>query len=397
MKNKKQLSLAIALMMGTTLGVQTMGMNSASAEISDKFKMEINGVIGYISDNDNLGGYTAKSQDTGDTESYWNSYTRLQLQYRQDKNTMLQARLHSDYESFGTDYAKVGKTGSYFDQTFLQVKDPKANMTYILGKKGAFLGQGLIHNSSGNLTGAQVSFGNWYDPQCLQLLYGQKKDGSKFLAANYTKDVMKNWQVSLTGIRHDPLTKYTFKEDANGSYTNAADPSLHYSKIKRNQMHLLSIGSKIKGKGVTVQGEYVYNFADEVGDGHSVSMKDGKGKAYTNTLMDNSKSSRKGWYIEAYTGPTSDMTSGLPLQKPGTNVWSLKYQDVGANATDAHNTTFFDDAKGWRLDYGHTFKKGLAADIAVAHMKDKGGSDFNDPENGKWKTLVCAQVNYKFR
>jgi hypothetical protein len=75
----------------------------------------------------------------------------------------------------------------------------------------------------------------------------------------------------------------------------------------------------------------------------------------------------------------------------------LKYQDVGANSVDSHNTTFYDDARGWRLNYGHTFKKGLSADIAVARMKDKGGNDYKDNHNGEWKTAVVAEVSYKFR
>ena len=42
MKKSAKLSLAIALMMGVTAGSQIAGMNTASAEISDNFKLEIN-------------------------------------------------------------------------------------------------------------------------------------------------------------------------------------------------------------------------------------------------------------------------------------------------------------------------------------------------------------------
>ena len=373
MKKLVKLSLAIALMMGMSAGTQIANMNTASAEISDKFRLELNGVTAYISDDHRLGGYSHTTGDTKDEVSYWNSYVRLQMNYYQDKNTMFQARLHSDYESFGTNYANVGSKGAYFDQTYLQVKDPKANMVYILGKKGSFLGQGLIHNSTGNLTGAQVSFGNWYDPQCLLLMYGNKKDGSKFFAVNATKDIQKNWQVSATYINHPKV--------------QTALSGVNYTK---SMLELWSVGTKAKMPGITLQGEYVRNISDKTANGTYVSST-------KKIIPDRSQSSRTGWYIEAFTGPTSDMTSGLPLEKPGTNVWSLKYQDVGANATDAHNTTFFDDAKGWRLDYGHTFKKGIAADISVARMKDKGGNSNYDEHNGEWKTLVCAQVNYKFR
>ena len=39
MKKSAKLSLAIALMMGVTAGSQIAGMNTASAEISDNFKL----------------------------------------------------------------------------------------------------------------------------------------------------------------------------------------------------------------------------------------------------------------------------------------------------------------------------------------------------------------------
>lgn len=384
MKKSAKLSLALALMMGTTAGVQMLAPNNASAEVSDKFRMEINGVIGYDWDSHQLG-YGKYDKDAKKTldRDYWNNYTRLQLNYYQDKNTMFQARLHSGYETIVKDNSKVSvNSDAYFDQAFLQLRDPKANMVYILGKKGAFLGQGLIHNSTGNLTGAQVSFGNWYDPTCLQLLAGQKKDGSNFFAANFTHNVTKPWQVSLTYIDHDKEWTGSYKFNQNGKPMNT----------NYQELHLLSVGSKVKAKTFTVQGEFVKNFSDKVrnGVGHKVG-------SHTNTWSSTGSDARRAWYVEVYTGPTSDMTSGLPLQKPGTNVWSLKYQDVGANATDAHNTTFFDDARGWRLNYGHTFKKGLSADIAVMRMQDKGQSDYSDNHNGKWKNAVVAEIAYKFR
>lgn len=381
MKKSAKLSLALALMIGTTAGVQMLAPNNASAEISDKFRMELNGVTGYVWNPSQLGGDYQTSGEDG-TRGYWNTYTRLQLNYYQDKSTMFQARLHSGYDSIVKNVANSNSSGAYFDQAFLQLKDQKAKMVYILGKKGAYLGQGLIHNSTGNLTGGQISFGNWYDPTCLQLIYGNKKDGSDFFAANFTHNVTKPWQVSLTYIDHDKKWTGNYKYDQNGKKMNT----------NYQELHLLSVGSKVKAKTFTVQGEYVKNFSDKVRNG--VGHKSG---SYTNTWSSTGSDARRAWYVEVYTGPTSDMTSGLPLQKPGTNVWSLKYQDVGANAVDSHNTTFYDDAKGFRLNYGHTFKKGLAADIAVARMKDKGGSDYKDNHNGKWKNIVVAEVNYKFR
>ena len=50
MKKSAKLSLTLALMMGITGGVQLMDTNTASAEISDKFRLELNGVTSYFHD-----------------------------------------------------------------------------------------------------------------------------------------------------------------------------------------------------------------------------------------------------------------------------------------------------------------------------------------------------------
>ncbi len=436
MKKSAKLSLTLALMMGITGGVQLMDTNTASAEVSDKARIEFNGVLGYIHDRHNMGGYSIKGSNAKDYEDYSNTYNRIQFNYYQSKTIKFQARLHSGYETFGTDYGSSGTP--FFDQYFVELKDPKAKVNYTIGKKGAYLGQGLIFNSTGNLMGLQVSFGNWYDPQCLQLIAGRRKDGYNFLAANFTKNITPNWQFSLTGLRHDKKTSfYASREDSNGAFEggkyNKTQTGTHkeyswntetgivdskdvkdysytwvpngkrYSENNYSELHLMSVGSKVKAKAFTVQGEYVYNFSDIVNNnaGQKVKVQDPKnvetGGTLTKTLGSNSKSDRRGWYIEVFTGPTSDMTSGLPLQKPGTNVWSLKYQDVGCNAVGDHNPTFADDQKGWRLSYGHVFAKGLSADFAIARMKDKGGNSYKDEHNGQWKNYAMAELCYKFR
>lgn len=385
MKKSAKLAVTMALAFAAVPAVYTIAPpQEASAEISDKFRMEINGVIGYNWDKHKLGyGNWDSNANKQVDKSYWNNYTRLQIQYHQDKNTMFQARLHSGYETYVKDNKNVSKNSdAYFDQAFLQLRDRKANIVYTLGKKGAYLGQGLIHNSTGNLTGAQISFGNWYDPTCLQLLVGQKANGSNFYAANFTHNVTKPWQFSLTYIDHD----VDVNNSGDGRVTQTNWDGSRTSK-GYNELHLLSVGSKVKAKDFTVQGEWIHNFSKK---------NNNRVTSYGNRTANNN-AGRRAWYIEVFTGPTSDMTSGLPLQKPGTNVWSLKYQDVGVNAVDSHNTTFFDDARGWRLNYGHTFKKGISADIAVSRMKDKGGSDYHDRDNGQWKTAVTAEIAYKFR
>lgn len=359
MKKSAKLSLALALMMGTTAGVNMVAPSSASAEISDKFRMELNGVIANYSDKDNAGGYTVKDNYGNNKykHNHWNNYGRLQLNYFVDKDTKFQARLHSDFDGVA-EYGKNTNTKqAYFDQLFIQQNFRKANITGILGKKGAYLGQGMTFNSSGNLTGAQVSFGNWYDPQCLQIIYGDRDGGDRVLAFNATKDIVKNWQVSVLNL----------------------NVNNEYAENKYNKFRIWSFGSKIKTPGVTFVGEYAHNTSDKMRE------------------ADSSSAARKGWYVEAYTGPTSDMTSGLPLQKPGTQVWSLKYQDLGKGAQYVHNPTFIDDARGFKLTYGYVIKKGVSTDISVARVKDKGLSDYKDPANGKWKTQVIAELAFKLR
>lgn len=353
----------MALMMGATAGINTVAPSTASAEISDKFRMEINGVTGYVMNKNGLGGY-AKTDKSGELlNGYWNSYTRLALTYYADKNVTFHGRLHSGYDTLGTNYAnenadKDKYTGAYFDQSWLDFKDKKANVTYSIGKLGAVLGQTMIYNSTGNHTGAKISIGNWYDPQSLQLWYVNKNSGQKMIAVQASKELAKNFQVTATYLSH--------KTTSNGkSYTEIRDWDL---------------GFKAKLPAFTIVGEYAKNFADSDRVYYKARSTD-----------------KRAFFVEVYTGPTSDMTSGLPLQKPGTSVWSLKYQDIGSNAVGSHNTTFYDDARGWRLNYGHTFRKGLAGDISIARMQDKGGNASSDPENGKWKTAVVAEISYKFR
>lgn len=382
MKKSVKLSIAMAMMMGATAGINTVAPSTASAEISDKFRMEVNGVVGYVYNKDYLGGY-AKNDANGNNLSsgYWNSYNRLVLNYFADKNVTLHTRLHSGYDTLGNYYANENTSGAYFDQSYIDIKDPKANVTYTVGKFGAVLGQTMIYNSTGNHTGAKISLGNWYDPQSLQLWYVNKKSGQKMIAVQATKELFKNFQMTATYLKH---TSSNAKLDTN-YYTTTEGKKVTTKKEYRNTNQYTDIedwdvGFKYKLPGVTIVGEYAQN----IGASERVYAKA-------------RSTDKRAFFVEVYTGPTSDMTSGLPLQKPGTNVWSLKYQDIGANAVGSHNTTFYDDARGWRLNYGHTFKKGLAGDIAIARMQDKGGNASSDPANGKWKTAVVAELSYKFR
>ena len=423
MKKSVKLSIAMALMMGATAGINTVAPSTASAEISDKFRLEVNGVMSYVYNKDYLGGYQKKDKNGSNLSSgYWNNYNRIVLNYFLDKNVTLHTRFHSGYDAVGNYYAN-SNTGTYFDQTYIDFKDRKANVTYTLGKMGAVLGQTMLYNSTGNHTGAKISLGNWYDPQSLQIWYVNKSGGQKMFAVQASKEIFKNFQMTATYMKHKTArgstnndyerityNYLTASEDAaDGKYKKGdyidyygnkvtkadrvVDPknpiksvssqttSSGYNVNKYYDIEDWDIGFKAKLPELTIVGEYAKNIA-------------AKDRIYAGVRA----TDRRAFFIEVYTGPTSDMTSGLPLQKPGTSVWSLKYQDIGSNAVGSHNTTFYDDARGWRLNYGHTFKKGLAGDIAIARMQDKGGSTAGgDPANGKWKTAVVAELAYKFR
>lgn len=385
MKKSIKLSIAMALMMGASAGINAVAPQTASAEISDKFRMEVNGYRSYNHDSDCVG-YTYVDKNGRHKDNYWSGYTRLVLTYNVDKNTTFRTRLHSDYENVGDFLEAQNTNGAYFDQAYLELKDRPAKMTYTLGKKGAYMGQGMVYNSSGNLTGAAVQLGNWWEPNNVAIYYGDRKNGDRIKAINASLGVAKDAKISVVYLDATKSTSYTnvipttFNtagkdyDVVEGTSTRVYEAGRVYDNLRVNgrdtyrRNQILSFGTNIKLPGVTVVGEYARNLSGEI--------------ATNNNL--------KGWYVELYTGPTSDMTSGLPVQKPGTNVWSLKYQDIGTRATYVHNTTFVDGMKGWRLNYGHTFKKGISADIAWGRYQDKATKEKN-------KDIVVAEVCYKFR
>ena len=385
MKKSIKLSIAMALMMGATAGINAVAPSTASAEISDKFRMELNGVTSYVYNKDYLGGYSKNDANGNKLSSgNWSNYTRVVLTYYADKNITLHTRLHSGYEEVGNYYSngKVGSDGhAYFDQSWIDFKDKKANVTYSIGKLGAVLGQSMVYNSTGNHTGGKISIGNWYDPQSLQIWYVNKKNGQKMFAVQASKELFKNFQMTATYLKHTAASAksytnyYTTTEGKRVTTKTEISNANKYSEVQD-----WDVGFKYKMPGITLVAEYAQNIAPSERVYYKARSTD-----------------KRAYFIELYTGPTNDMTSQLPLQKPGTSVWSLKYQDIGSNAVGDHNTTFYNDARGWRLNYGHTFRKGLAGDIAISRMQDKGGDSSYDPANGKWKTAIVAELAYKFR
>lgn len=376
MKKSAKLSLALALMMGTTAGVNMVAPSSASAEISDKFKLEVNGVTSYYHDTaHNYYGMT-RTDNTRQGKG-WNNYTRVVFNYYVDKDLSMHARLFSNYDAAGDFAGNTNKTGAYFDQAYLQYHDRKNDLHYILGKKGMTLGQSMVYNSTGNLTGAQVSWGNWYDPRCVQLTYGDTNPvntnyknansgggGNRVWSAQWTQATSKATKLNATYLRGEKLTEAGIK----------------------NHSSFIDFGGKVKMHGWTIVGEWARNQA---------------GRNINGTNLVKRNQDRQAWYAEVYTGPTNDFGSGLPNQKVGTHAFAVRWQDLGADGTYVHNNTFYDDKKGLRLDYGMVVKKGLSVDFVYGRMKDKGTSTYNDKRYGNYKgqysNIFVVSANYKFK
>lgn len=386
MKKSAKLSLALALMMGTTAGVQVM-TNNASAEVSDKFRMELNGVSSYFHDTDKVYYGQTRTDNTGLGKG-WNNYTRVQLTYNVDKDVQAVARLHSNYDNAGDFAANKNTSGAYFDQSYIKYNDRKNNLHYIVGKKGMTLGQSMVYNSTGNLTGVQVSYGNFWDPTCFQLTYGDAKGGNRVWSAQLTKSTSKATSFNATYVRGETLyQKTTPAKDRFGNllFNNDGTVKFNYTgTAKRETDSFVDFGAKVKFHGVTMVGEWSRN----------QSNYNQKGK-----YLDKMAGDRQAWFIEFYTGPTNDFGSGLPVQKVGTHAFSVRWQDVGRYGTYVHNNTFYDGKKGLRLDYGVTVKKGLSVDFVYGRMQAKDGfkGNGNYVQKGDWSNIFVAALNYKFR
>lgn len=368
MKKSMKMAIAMALVTGVTAG-STALTNTASAEISDNFRLEVNGVSSFFHDTDKVYYGQTRTDGTGLGKG-WNNYTRVQFTYKIDKDTRLVARLHSNYDNAGDFAANKNTYGSYFDQSFIQFDDPKSNLHFIIGKKGMTLGQSMVYNSTGNLTGIQVSYGNFWDPTCLQLTYGDAngvaKGGNRVISAQLTQEVAKNVSMNATWIRGE--SQYNMGSTSKPNY------------IKQND-NFIDFGAKATMPGISLVGEWAKNNAHMTQHG----AQDSKNK--------------RGWFLEAFTGPTNDFGSGLPVQKVGTHVFSVRYQDLGKYGSYVHNNTFYDGKRGIRFDYGMTIKKGMSIDFVYGRMKAKNNASGNghSVKEGDWSNIFVAALNYKFR
>lgn len=375
MNKQAKLAMGIALMTGVMSGVS----GTASAEISDNFRLEVNGVSSFFHDSDKMY-YGQNRVDGTGLGKGWNNYTRVVFTYNATKDTKVVARLHSSYDNAG-DFAKnSNESGAYFDQSYLQFDDKKANMHYIIGKKGMTLGQSMVYNSTGNLTGVQVSYGNFWDPTCFQVTYGDAKDGCRVWSAQLSQALSKATTLNATYVRGETLYK---KPYAKLNTTSGKVTFTYSGNTTRDTDSFIDFGGKIKFKGCTLVGEWARN----------QSSLNRKGKK----LIGNDE--RTAWFVELYTGPTNDFGSGLPTQKVGTHAFSVRYQDVGRYGTYVHNNTFYDGKKGIRFDYGMVIRKGLSVDFVYGRMQAKNSASGNghSVQKGDWSNIFVAALNYKFR
>lgn len=399
MTKSKKLALSLALMIGATVGAQAIDTNNAEAYVSDKFRLEVDGVYSYFHDPkgdyyttyntvavgnkaSSTSGKTSKN-DMKHVQNGWNNYTRVVFRYDVDKNTKFFARLHSGYDLYSDGY-NYDKNSSYFDQGYFTFKDPVANVNYLIGKRGMTLGQSMVYNATGNQSGVQITFGNWWDPNNLMLFWGDRKNGNRIMGAQGYFSPVKNLQLGAAYFRADITKNKTYNLDKDGNVIKSSDKTTkvaftHYDYYNKRD-NFIDFTSKYKFHGCTLVGEWARNTSGN----SSNSGKNGSDRA---------------WFVELYTGPTNDFGSGLPNQKVGTHVFSVRWQDLGQYGTVVHNNTFYDDMKGLRLDYGYVFKKGMSVDLVYGRMKNKGTGKYPHDwtSKGDYNNIIVGSLSFKLK
>ncbi|WP_196594172.1 hypothetical protein [Pectinatus sottacetonis] len=351
---KKHIPIALILSI-----ISIANFNHVSAAMAPKdLKITLDGVESYYSDPDTLNTYAPPSVfKDRKTKNYFDNYTRLGIKYKIDDTNYIVTRIHSGYDEEGNAAPNTNDNGAYFDQAYLKHIDRKNNMTYIIGKTGAYLGQGMVYNSSGNLNGGSITYGAYWKPTCISAYYGNKNGGQTLKALNIDKEVAPNIRATATYINYKiPISKI------NNYVTD----------------NIYDIGINAKLHNVTLVSEYAYNSKTE--------------PVKTPYMGDK----YKGYYVELYTGPTTDMTGEMPLQKIGTQVFSLRYQNIGDYSSISPTVGFYPGYKGWRFDFGRTIAKGISADIAYYRMQKKGPEYNTNFVSGKNKNLIVGEIAYKF-
>lgn len=359
----------IALVLTALLSAQS---TAAFAEVSENLKINIDGVMSYYDDTDNLNSYAPKDTQNRTAERYFNNYTRLRVGYKVDPKTSFTARVHSGYSNSWDGVPDANddgsqSTGAYFDQAYMSYYDKASNITVKAGKHGTYFGQGMVYNASGNLTGVSVTYGRYDEPTQVQLVYGNKSGGQNFKGIDASHEILPNVSLSASYLDYSGSSMKSYSNNAGSIKVNGSTYYLNNTgSIERSKYNnkIFSFGLESKMKGVTFVGEHANNSKSE-------------GAAAT------------GYYAELFTGPTNDMTGGLPYEKVGTKVFSLRYQDIGQYSVVCPTTGMYSNYKGWRVNYGCVITKGVSADIAFSHMKNK----VYEPNRNR--NMWVAEIAYK--
>jgi|GEM_PF-3499038 hypothetical protein len=366
-KTKKVMLTVVALM--SLQSASVFAADEVHTTMGDKLKILCDGVISYYNNPDRIDTYGPKLNNGTPADTYWDNYTRLRFDYKIDSHLSFTARLHGGYDAVSNEAPNTNKTNAGWDQAFMLYRDKQSNMSYKVGKQGQYMGQGMVFDSTGNWTGVNIAYGDWTQPTNIQFCYWDSNSGNPLKAIDISQNVLPNVALSATylDLRGASSTTVSYIDPFNTVTVNG----IKYPVVSTYQQDngtwsdkIISLGARAKIHGATVLGERAHNNSSSGPDS-------------------------TGYYAEVYTGPTNDMTSGLPFEKVGTEVVSLRYQDIGKSSVYAPVPGMYAGFKGWRVNYGRVLTKGVSADIAFSHMQQK-----NDPTSQN-RNLVVGEIAFK--
>lgn len=349
------------------LAVMSLGLTTtpASAAVTD-FRIGVDGVWSYVHDPDQLNYLDGKTVNGGHADRYYNSYTRVKLYGRIDPNFTFTTRIHSGYFCNGDNIstypsskynskdrtAYLTDTGNnpFFDQAYFTYRNRKSNFRMKVGMQGAYLGQGMVYDASGKLQGFGLQFGDYRDhTTSYQVYYGNRQGGEAFKAVDVSTWITPKLNLTGTFVGYRGTTR------SNKEYNN----------------RIYSYGTQYKiDKNLTFAAEKSRNVNGT--DGANVDS---------------------GYYMQVYTGPTSDFADGLARQKVGTDATVLTYQNIGQYSVVQPIYGMPKGEKGWRIGYGKVIAKGIAASIEYADMQSKPTSPKYKPQDAK---MTKFQISYCF-
>lgn len=358
------------LSLGTTTPAFAMNAND--------IKINVDGVWSFVHDPGQIG-YTSYKTDGKPASNYYDSYARITMKGKFDENFSFQTRLHSGYYDVGDSLSagptkdkngdlKYESTSTYFDQAFISYRKPDSQFRITAGMQGMYMGQGLVWDATGNFDGISAHYGDWWKHgNTVNIYYGDRKTGESVKAIDVTSWVSPKIQLSAMYVNFtangNPYYNTPMYYNVPGTKGPIAGiPTITGYNTANDK--IFALGTQVKMGPVTLVAEKSHNTKEKKSD------------------------LANGYYAEAYTGPTADFTSGLPLEKVGTSVTALTYQDIGKYSVEFPEPSLFQGKKGASITYGQVLAKGLAGDIQLAAMENK--------DTHKNSKLVKAELAFKF-